>query len=84
MQAVSDWMVVAGFFLILAGVWLRVTLMMRANDAVPADGTPLVAHAAVASFRAANPASKLPLVMWLAIAAGFLLLIAGFLLQLRQ
>jgi len=84
MRDAPDWLIVCGFFLLLVGVGLRVTLMMRGNDTVPTGGTPVAGRAAVQSFRAANPRSKLPLVAWISIGLGLLLLIAGVLLEIRQ
>jgi len=84
MHTALDWMVVGGFFLLLAGLGLRVTLMMRGNDAVPTSSIPVAGHAAVNSFRAANPGSKWPFVVWVAITIGLILLIAGIALEFHQ
>lgn len=83
MHPAFDWIVVGGFFLLLAGVGLRVALMMKANDGVPVGGTPVVGGGAVAAFRRANPRSKLPAVMWGLVTAGIALLVAGYFFELR-
>jgi hypothetical protein len=83
MSSTADWMVVAGFLLAITGVALRVVVMMRSSDQHPATAIPPVGKALVRSYRANNPSSKLPLVMWFMISAGLILLIAGMLLELR-
>ena len=65
MNSTADWMVVLGFVLTLTGVILRIALMMRSSDLNPATATPLVGRALVRAYRAANPSSKFPWVMWL-------------------
>ena len=81
MNSAADWMVVAGFLLAVTGVALRIVIMMRSSDAGPVTATPLVGRNLVRSYRASHPASKLPAVMWISIAIGLVLLIAGMLLE---
>ena len=83
MSSPSDWIVVAGFLLAVTGLALRIVIMMRSADANPLTATPLVGKNLVRGYRAAHPASKLPLLMWISIAIGLVLLIAGLLLELR-
>jgi hypothetical protein len=83
MYAVADWMVVAGFVLAGFGVALRTVILMRSSDALPHNGPPLHGRQLFRAYRASNPASKLPITMWVSIAAGFVLLIAGFLIEFR-
>jgi hypothetical protein len=83
MNSAADWIVVAGFLFAVTGVALRIVIMMRSSDANPVAATPLVGRDLVRSYRVARPASKLPLVMWISIAAGSVLLIAGMLLEFR-
>ena len=78
MSSTADWIVVAGFLMAITGVALRIVVMMRASDQHPANAMP-----PVGKDRAANPSSKLPLVVWLSISAGLVLLIAGMLLEFR-
>jgi uncharacterized membrane protein len=83
MNSTADWIVVAGFLMAITGVALRVVVMMRSSDQHPATASPPAGKNLVRSYRAANPSSKLPLVMWLSVSAGLVLLIAGLLLELR-
>jgi protein-S-isoprenylcysteine O-methyltransferase Ste14 len=83
MSSKFDWMVVAGFLLAALGLFLRILIMMRSSDAHPANATPKVGRELVRSYGSMHPKSKLPLLMWASISAGFILLIAGFLLAFR-
>lgn len=83
MNSTADWIVVAGFLMAVTGVTLRIVVMMRSSDQHPATAIPPIGKDLIRSYRATNPSSKLPLVMWLAISAGLVLLIAGMLLQFR-
>jgi hypothetical protein len=83
MYTKADWLVVLGFLIALFGVALRIILMMRASDARPANATLLPGNALLRDFRTVNPHSKMPLVMWASLSTGLVLLIAGFLLELR-
>jgi hypothetical protein len=83
MYAIADWMVVAGFVLAGLGVTLRTVILMRSCDALPLNGPPLHGRQLFRAYRASNPASKLPITMWVSIAAGLILLVAGFLLEFR-
>jgi len=40
MTSTADWLVVAGFLLCVLGVALRVVIMMRSSDAIPANAAP--------------------------------------------
>ena len=83
MNSTADWMVVAGFLMAITGVALRVVVMMRSSDQHPATAIPPVGKALVRAYHTTNPSSKLPLVMWLSMSAGLVLLIAGLLLEFR-
>lgn len=83
MSTKADWIVVAGFLLVMTGVGLRVVMMMRSSDARPANVTPLAGGDLVRAYRMANPSSWLPRIMWTSLCAGVVLLIAGFLLEFR-
>lgn len=83
MNTMDDWLVVTGFLLALFGIALRIVIMMRASDARPANLVPLSGNALLRDFRTVNPRSKLPPVMWASLSVGLVLLIAGFLLELR-
>lgn len=83
MNTKADWLVVVGFLMALFGAALRTILMMRASDARPANQVPLSGSALLRDFRTVNPQSKLPLVTWVSVSAGLILLIAGVLLELR-
>ena len=83
MTTTADWMVVAGFLLALFGLWLRIFMMMRSSDGHPADAALKDARRLMRIYSTTFPKSRLPLVMWLALTAGLLLLIVGFLLEWR-
>jgi len=83
MNGVADWMVVTGFLLAGLGVVLRVVILMRSSDAHPPNDQPRRARDLYRAFRAGNPTSPLPTAMWTSVSAGLVLLIAGFLLELR-
>jgi len=83
MNSTADWMVVAGFLMAITGVALRVVVMMRSSDQHPATAIPPVGKALIRSYRAANPSSRLPLLLRLSVSAGLVLLIAGLLLEFR-
>ena len=83
MYAVADWMVVVGFVLAGFGVTLRTVILMRSSDALPLSGPPLHGRQLFRAYRTSNPASKLPITMWVSVAAGLVLLIAGLLLEFR-
>lgn len=83
MSAKADWIVVAGFLLALCGVALRILIMMRSSDARAANLTPLAGGNLVRAYRAANPGSWLPRIMWASVFTGLVLLVAGFLLEFR-
>lgn len=82
MTAKADWLVVAGFVLAMVGVVLRVLMMMRASDA-HAPNAPVTGRQLLRSYSAAFPKSRLPLAMWVSLSLGLVLLIAGFLMELR-
>jgi CHASE2 domain-containing sensor protein len=83
MSAAADWMVVAGFVLAGLGVILRTVILMRFSDALPVSGAPLHGRQLLRAYRASNPASKLPVLMWATLVVGLVLLVAGLLLEFR-
>jgi hypothetical protein len=78
----ADWIVVAGFVLAVLGVALRILMMMRASDTRPANAT-ATGRQLLHSYGTAFPKSRLPLAMWISLSLGLVLLLAGFLLELR-
>jgi hypothetical protein len=78
----ADWIVVAGFVLAVLGVVLRILMMMRASDTRPANAT-ATGRELLHYYGAAFPKSRLPLVMWVSLGLGLVLLLAGLLLELR-
>jgi hypothetical protein len=82
MSSRADWMVVAGFLLAAFGVTLRIIMMMRSSDARAAN-VPSTGRDLLRSYGATFPKSRLPMVMWVALSTGLVLLISGFLLELR-
>lgn len=83
MDSQADWILVAGFLLAAFGIILRVVLMMRTTDSYPLHATPASGRSLLRAYKDSHPSSKLPHVMWISIAAGFALLLAGFLLEFR-
>lgn len=82
MSSRADWMVVAGFLLAAFGVTLRIIMMMRSSDARAAN-VPSTGRDLLRSYGATFPKSHLPMVMWVALSTGLVLLISGFLLEMR-
>jgi hypothetical protein len=76
-------LVVAGFVLAALGLSLRIFVMMRSSDAHPVNATPKTGRELLRSDGATHPRSWVPLAMWTSISVGLVLLIAGFLLELR-
>ena len=83
MTTLADWIVAAGFLLVVFGMALRVVIMMRSSDARQASATPLAGSDLLRAYRVAHPGSWLPRVTWASLALGLIFLIAGFLLEMR-
>jgi hypothetical protein len=83
MSSKADWMVAAGFLLAAFGISLRIIMMMRSSDAFPANAAPKPGRSLLRSYNATFPKSHLPMVMWIALSVGLVLLISGFLLEMR-
>jgi hypothetical protein len=83
MNSMADWMVVLGFLLLVAGVVLRVTMMMRSDETYSVHAAPATGRNLLRAFRTAHPDSKLPLLMWLLTSTGLVLLIGGVLPEFR-
>jgi hypothetical protein len=83
MTTQADWIVVTGFLLAVFGVGVRVVILMRAADLTAPLANARVGRDLLRAYRSSHPASRLPWLMWAALAVGFVLLIAGFLLELR-
>jgi hypothetical protein len=77
----ADWIVVAGFLLAVVGLTLRVVMMMRSSDAHPSNVAAKAGHELLRSYSTTYPKSRVPMVMWIALSLGLILLIAGFLLE---
>jgi hypothetical protein len=83
MNSKADWMVVAGFLLAAFGVSLRIIMMMRSSDAFPVNAAPKTGRGLLRVYNSTFPKSQLPMVMWIALSVGLVLLISGFLLETR-
>jgi protein-S-isoprenylcysteine O-methyltransferase Ste14 len=83
MSSKADWMVVAGFLLAACGLTLRIVMMMRSSDAFPANTEPKSGRNLLRSYHAIFPKSYLPMAMWTALSIGLVLLLSGFLLEIR-
>jgi hypothetical protein len=75
--------VVAGFLLAATGVALRIFIMMRSSDAHPANVAAKGGRELLRSYSTTFPKSRVPLVMWISLSIGLVLLIAGLLLEMR-
>ncbi|HYV72686.1 MAG TPA: hypothetical protein VFB24_00370 [Candidatus Binatia bacterium] len=82
MTSPADWLVIAGFLLCVVGVALRVVIMMRSCDAIPANAAPW-RDGTCCAYRTFKPKGRLPLAMWVSISARLVLLIAGVFLEFR-
>ena len=63
MTSPADWLVIAGFLLCVLGVALRVVIMMRSCDAIPANAAPW-RDGTCCAYRRFKPKGRLPLAMW--------------------
>ena len=82
MSAKADWIVVAGFLLVLLG-GLRIFIMMRSTDTRNVNALPTDSRTLLRAHSPAFPNSRLPLAMRISLYAGVVLLIAGLLLEFR-
>ncbi|HEX8801337.1 MAG TPA: hypothetical protein VF772_22120 [Terriglobales bacterium] len=83
MSAKADWIVVAGFLLVVLGGSLRIFIMMRSADTRPVNALPRDSRTLMRAYSTAFPNSRLPLAMRISLYAGVVLLIAGLLLEFR-
>lgn len=83
MTSTADWIVVAGFLLAIVGLALRVVMMMRSSDAHPANVAAKAGHELLRTYGSSYPRSRMPLLMWIALTLGLILLVAGILLEFR-
>jgi len=81
MSAKADWIVVAGFLLVLLG-GLRIFIMMRSTDTRNVNALPTDSRTLLRAHSPAFPNSRLP--MRISLYAGVVLLITGLLLEFRQ
>jgi hypothetical protein len=79
----ADWLVVAGFLFASMGLALRAVMMMRASDALPAGAAAKGGRELLRSYRHTFPKSRLPIAMWVSLAIGLIMLVAGLLLEFR-
>lgn len=74
---------VAGFLLALAGLALRMVMMMRISDAHPGAVAAKGGRELLRSYRHTFPKSRLPVAMWISLGMGLFMLIVGLLLEFR-
>ena len=82
MSAKADWIVVAGFLLVVLGGSLRIFIMMRSADTRPVNAL-RDSRILMRAYSTAFPNSRLPLAMRISLYAGVVLVIAGLLLEFR-
>ena len=82
MSAKADWIVVAGFLLVVLGASLRIFIMMRSADTRPVNAL-RDSRILMRAYSTAFPNSRLPLAMRISLYAGVVLVIAGLLLEFR-
>jgi len=83
MSAKADWIVVAGFLLVVLGASLRIFILMRSTDTRPVNGLPRDSRTLMRVYSTAFPNSRLPLAMRISLYLGLVLLIAGVWLEFR-
>ena len=83
MSAKADWIVVAGFLLVVLGASLRIFILMRSTDTRPVNGLPGDSRTLMRVYSTAFPNSRLPLAMRISLYLGLVLLIAGVWLEFR-
>ena len=82
MSAKADWIVAAGFLLVVLGGSLRIFIMMRSADTRPVNAL-RDSRILMRAYSTAFPNSRLPLAMRISLYAGVVLVIAGLLLEFR-
>jgi hypothetical protein len=83
MTTQADWIVVTGFLLAAFGVGLRIVIMMHSAEVPTSSANALAGGDLVRAYRVSHPRSRLPWLMRASLAVGLVLLIAGFLLEMR-
>ena len=83
MSAQADWIVVAGFLLVVLGASLRIFITMRSGDTRPVNALPMDSRTLMRTYSTAFSNSRLTLAMRISLYAGAVLLIAGLLLEFR-
>ena len=83
MSAKADWIVVAGFLLVVLGGSLRIFIMMRSTYTCPVNALPRDSRTLMGAYSPAFPHRRLRLAMRISLYPGVVLSIAGLLLEFR-
>jgi hypothetical protein len=81
MATTATWFIVIGFVLLVAGLVLRIVIMMRASDATASEHQTLHGRELVGQFRRMFPHSPALLITRWLLLAGTILLLAGLGIQ---
>ena len=73
----ANWLIIAGFVLLVLGFILRTVMMMRASDAAPPQGRVLHGRELLQQYRSTFPHSATPLVTRSILVGGIVIILAG-------
>jgi hypothetical protein len=73
----ANWLIIAGFVLLVLGFILRTVMMMRASDAAPPQGPVLHGRELLRQYRSAFPHSATPLLTRSILIGGAVIMLVG-------
>jgi preprotein translocase subunit SecG len=77
----ANWLIIAGFVLLILGFALRIVMMMRSSDATPAGARVLHGRELLRQYRTEFPRSVAPLLTRSTLICGTALLLAGLAIE---
>jgi len=77
----ANWLIIAGFVLLVLGFGLRTIMMMRSSDATAPEARVLHGRELLKQYRSAFPRSSTPFLTRGLLFGGMVLLLAGLALQ---
>jgi hypothetical protein len=80
----ANWLIIAGFVLLIVGSALRVAMMMRSSDATPEGARVLHGRELLRQYRAEFPRSMMPLLTRSTVISGVVLLLAGLAVEFSR
>ena len=77
----ANWLIIAGFVLLVFGFALRVVMMMRSSDATPSGARVLHGRALLRQYHTEFPRSVAPMLTRSTLICGAALLLAGLAIE---